>query len=75
MSEVGCSLKLEYEDEETARMIAESIEPDNEGYLDLQVKGSELLCETEGEDPLQVLHTVDDLLMCVNIAEETSRVE
>ncbi len=69
MSEINCRLKLNYDSEKEAMMIRDSIAPDTDGYVKLKLDDSTLVCEAEGE-PLQLLHTVDDLLTCVAVAEK-----
>ncbi len=71
MAKIECKLNLEYHEKETAEMIARSIRPDNMGYVDCILDESVLTCHLEGENPLQLLHTVDDLLMCVTVTEKT----
>ncbi len=70
---IDCKLKLEYKDEETASMIAKSIEPDNEDYVDMTVENSTIFCSIEAEKPLELLHTVDDFLSCLTVAEENQK--
>jgi len=72
---IQCELKLDYDDGKIASMIGKSIEPDNKGYVDMTLEGSTITCKIKSEEPLQLLHTVDDLLSCVTIAEETHDVE
>ncbi|MFP4001373.1 MAG: KEOPS complex subunit Pcc1 [Thermoplasmata archaeon] len=72
---IECELELRYEDEETAKLIGKSIEPDNEDYVKMDFVGSKLLLEVEGEDPLTLLQTLDDLLACITVAEEAEQVE
>jgi len=71
---IECELKLAYGDKKTASVIGKSIEPDNEGYVEMEVKDSTIICKIKSEEPLQLLQTVDDLLNCVTIAEETHNV-
>lgn len=60
---------MNYDSEKEAMMIRDSIAPDTDGYVKLKLDDSTLVCEAEGE-PLQLLHTVDDLLTCVAVAEK-----
>jgi len=72
---IECKLKLEYEDKKTAKVIGRSIEPDNEDYVDMEFIGSTLSLKVKDEKPLRLLQTVDDLLACVTIAEETEDID
>ncbi|MFP3872582.1 MAG: KEOPS complex subunit Pcc1 [Candidatus Aenigmatarchaeota archaeon] len=71
MGKLSCQLELKYDDERTAEVVSRAIQPDNMDYLDVSIDGSTLFCDVEGKTPLQLLHTIDDLLMCVTVAEKT----
>ncbi|MDD3398373.1 MAG: KEOPS complex subunit Pcc1 [Candidatus Methanomethylophilaceae archaeon] len=64
-------LTVEYDDERTAAMIEESLEPDNEGYLSSQRKGRELTFILSAASAGTLRNTADDLLACLKAAEET----
>ena len=64
---------LEYENEEMARAIYESINVDNYQFLDCKVEGNKIMCEAQAEKPSKLLHTLDDLLACIIVAEEVYR--
>lgn len=70
-TKIDCQLELHYADKKTAEMILGSLQPDSIGYVDLKVKDNKLLCRVEKDDPLKLLHTLDDLLMCLTLAEQT----
>ena len=73
MNEVNCTLIFEYENKKEATDVKESIELDNKDYVKVNVEDTSLICEAKGK-PLQLLHTVDDLLMCVNVAEKSQNI-
>lgn len=66
-----CTLRIDYNSSEEAEAVARSLEPDNQGYIETEVRGSSLLCFARAEDPLSLLHTLDDFLACLTVAEET----
>ncbi len=68
---IRCEMTLEYEDTETAKKIAGALSPDNEDYIKVEVRGSTIHCEASADTPMQLLHTIDDFLACVTIAEDT----
>ncbi|MFO7791816.1 MAG: KEOPS complex subunit Pcc1 [Candidatus Saliniplasma sp.] len=70
MSKITCKVVLEYNDTKSAELIASSVSPDNEGYIELEVKGTTIECFAGAETPKKLLHTLDDFLACVAIAEE-----
>ena len=65
-------LKMEYEDEKTAKAVYGALEPDNKGYVESKIEGSTLFFRIRSEDAGSMRNTADDLLACVKIAEETS---
>jgi len=70
MTNITCEIVLEYDDEKSAEVIASSVSPDNEDYIDLKIIGSNIICSAKAETPKKLLHTLDDFLACVTIAEE-----
>lgn len=68
---ISCKLELRYDDPGTAERVAKSVSPDNEDYIEVKIDGGKLLCRADAESPLQLLHTLDDFLACVTVAEET----
>lgn len=70
MSDLTCRVLLEYKDQKSAELVASSVTPDNEDYIELQVEGSNIKCFAKAETPKKLLHTLDDFLACVAIAEE-----
>lgn len=70
-----CEIELKYKDKKTASVISNSIEPDNKNFVDMEIENSTVKLKASTEEPLQLLHTLDDLLACVTIAEETHNIE
>ncbi len=70
MSSLRCEMILEYQDERTAKNVAAAISPDNEDYIKVEVHGSKIYCEALAHSPMKLLHTLDDFLACVTVAED-----
>ncbi len=68
---VDCTIELEYEDEETAAMVVAAISPDNAPYAEAERKGSRVIVRARSSTCPQMLHTTEDLLACLKVAEET----
>lgn len=64
-------MQLEYDSKKIAELIESSVSPDNEEYIRVKVDGPILYCYAEAKNPMQLLHTLDDFLACITIAEET----
>ena len=65
-----CTLKFEYPSEELARSVAKAVGADNEGFVDMRVEGCSIVAEIEADGPSSLLHTIDDLLVCIGAAEQ-----
>lgn len=65
-------LKYEYDDEKIAEAIHHAVEPDNAGYVESELSGKTILFKIKAEDAGSMRNTVDDLLVCIKIAEEAS---
>ena len=65
-------LKMEYDDEKTAKAVYSALEPDNKGYVDARIEGKTLFFKITSEDAGSMRNTADDLLACIKIAEEAS---
>jgi len=66
-------IRLEYESEEMAKAIFQSIEVDNYKFVECTLQGNRVVCRARAESPSKLRHTIDDLLACVLVAEEVYR--
>ena len=69
MAAVRCVIELEYPSEDVARRVHRSVSLDNEGYLVSEVRGSFISAIVEADSLSSLLHTLDDFLSCVGVAE------
>jgi len=67
---VKCTLRLEFENSESAKKVHSAVELDNEGYLKSRVDGPFIHAEIEAESLKSLLHTLDDFLSCTAVAEK-----
>ena len=65
-------LRMDYDDERTARAVFGALEPDNKGYVEARIENNTLFFRIVSEDAGSMRNTADDLLACVKIAEEAS---
>jgi tRNA threonylcarbamoyladenosine modification (KEOPS) complex Pcc1 subunit len=65
-----CTLTLEFESEEKARKVHRSIQADDLGFVKSTVKGRTLEAVVESKSVSSLLHTLDDYLACVSVADE-----
>ncbi len=66
---IHCELVLEYENEEKAKNIAKALSIDNAGFLTTSVEGNVVRGEIKSKNVLSLLHTLDDFLSCLSVAE------
>ena len=64
---IKCKLCIEMRDEHEAKLVNDSIEMDNEGYIVSQVRGNSIEATAAGDDVLSMLHTLDDFLSCLSL--------
>ncbi len=65
-------LVLEFPDAATAKAVAESVRPEDLGYVRTRRSGRTITAEATAESPMSLLHTLDDYLACVSVAERTA---
>ena len=69
--EVSCELDFEYGSEERARKLLSALQVDDDGYIETRVEGRRLLASARAKDVKSLVHTLDDFLACLGVAEET----
>lgn len=67
---ISLELEIDYPDEATAKAVMDSLEPDNQGYVESELRGSKLVFRTEAKSAGTMRNTADDLMACIKIAEE-----
>jgi len=65
-------IKFKYENEDIAKIIYQSLKPDNIGYIDSKVKDNNFICDLNGDSIGTILATADDLVFCETIIEKVS---
>ncbi len=66
------TLTLTFPDAATARAVADSVSLEDQGYIRTRRTGRVLTATAHASDPLSLLHTLDDYLACVSVAERTA---
>ncbi|HTD81362.1 MAG TPA: KEOPS complex subunit Pcc1 [Thermoplasmata archaeon] len=70
---VRARLEFPYRSKAQAETIARSLRVDDESYITTTVDGRTLVAEAEADSFLSLLHTLDDYLACVSVAEKVLR--
>ncbi len=68
---MSCKLELKYPSDEEANVVLESISPDNFNYVNAHAEGNKIIITSSSDTSMQMLHTMEDLLACIKIAEMT----
>lgn len=66
---VDCEISLEYEDEARAEIILRSIEQDNTPFACARRESNRLIVNASGKTIRSMIHTLEDLLVCIKVAE------
>jgi hypothetical protein len=66
-------IQLTFDDASTAEAVASSVSLDDEGYIETTRRGRTITARATADGPMGLLHTLDDYLACVSVAERTSR--
>lgn len=67
-----CELEiiLEFPDEETARKILDSVSQDNEQWISARLESKRIICSASSDSIGGILHTAEDFISCVVLAEK-----
>ena len=66
------TVTLRFRDAATAKAVADAVSLDDEGYIRTARKGATITATAAADGPLPLLHTLDDYLACVTVAERTA---
>ncbi|HKZ48361.1 MAG TPA: KEOPS complex subunit Pcc1 [Thermoplasmata archaeon] len=65
-------LTMTFADAATAKAVTDSVSLDDEGYIRTRRSGKTITAEARADSPLSLLHTLDDYLACISVAERTA---
>ena len=66
------TLTLKFPDARTAKAVADSVSLDDDGYIRTRRTGATITATATADGPMPLLHTLDDYLACVSVAERTT---
>ena len=72
--DVTCTLEFIYPNEEKAKRILRTVDVDNYGYVEAVVDGCKIVSRIQAKSLKSLLHTLDDYLSCITIAEKVAEV-
>lgn len=65
-----CTLTLEFESIEKTKKILRSVQADDQRFVKSIIKGKTLQAVVESTSISSLLHTLDDYLACVSVADD-----
>ena len=68
--DIECTLEFSYEDEKDAKTVFASVDVDNYGYVDAGVEENKIVSRIRAKNLASLLHTLEDYLSCISIAEK-----
>ncbi len=71
---IHCKMLFEYKNKSHAENIAKTVGVDNYIFVKTETKENKIISEIESESLPSMLHTIDDYLSCVGVAEKMIKV-
>ena len=68
--QIRCKLTLEYGDEKTARIVYDSVRIDDEEFVDTRLDKNRIVATITARSTGSLLHTLNDYLACISVAEK-----
>ena len=66
----SCDVVIEFDNAKKVKTVLKSIEIDNLNFVTTKIKGKCLEAHVESNSVSSLLHTLDDYLACVSVAEK-----
>ena len=70
---VRCRLEFAYPSKSRAEKVARALRVDDAAFIATAVEGRALVAEAEADSPMSLLHTLEDYLACLSVAEKVLR--
>lgn len=67
---VYCNLIIEYDSPEITEKILRSIKVDDFDFVNSKLNGKKLVSKIESKSVSSLIHTLDDYLACISVAEK-----
>ena len=67
---IKCRLEFSYDSKEEAEAIAKAVEVDNYKFMKTTIEGNRMISTAESGSIPSLIHTLDDYLSCVGVAEK-----
>jgi len=67
---ITCKMVFDYKNKKNAENIAKTVGVDNYIFVKTKTKENKIMSEIESDSIPSMLHTIDDYLACVGVAEK-----
>lgn len=67
---VTCNIKIDFDKDDRVDKVLKAIEVDNFDFVDAKKNGKQLVAVINSNSVSSMLHTIDDFLSCVSVAEK-----
>lgn len=67
---VTCDINIDFDDDNKVKTVLRSIEVDDFSFVKSKADGKQLKAHFEADSVSSLLHTLDDYLACVSVAEK-----
>ena len=71
---ITCKMLFEYKNKKNAENIAKTVGVDNYIFVKTKTKDNKIISEIESKSISSMLHTIDDYLSCVGVAEKMIKI-
>ena len=72
---ISCKLDFDYESEDEAKAVLKAVEVDNYEFVKTTLDGKRIVSIVESDSIPSLIHTLDDYLACVSVAERVVKGE
>ena len=69
---ISCNLTIEYESEKMAKTILRAVQVDDVDFVSSKISGTQLTATIKSSSVSSLLHTLDDYLACISVAEKVA---
>ena len=67
---LSCIIEIDFENNEKAKNVFKSIKVDDFDFVSSKIKNNRLEAKVDSNSISSLLHTIDDYLACVSVAEK-----
>ena len=69
---ISCNLTIEYKSEKMAKTILRAVQVDDVDFVSSKISGTQLTATIKSSSVSSLLHTLDDYLACISVAEKVA---